>query len=130
MALLNRRTLMIGTAVVAATSVSAMAQPTEIRGVIVFEGGLAIPKGSIEVILEDPAIPDSAQRSIATTEIDSGGRDRTLPFSLPVPDDVTVSPAMQLVARLERADGWLLARGSTPFDGGQSERVTVYEVIY
>jgi hypothetical protein len=37
---------------------------------------------------------------------------------------------LQIVARLERADGWLLARGSTQFAAGGSVTVTLNEAVY
>ncbi len=34
------------------------------------------------------------------------------------------------MARLERADGWLLARGSAPLNAGSPVPVTLYAVTY
>jgi hypothetical protein len=37
---------------------------------------------------------------------------------------------LQIVARLERADGWLVARGSARFEAGSPVYVTLSAVMY
>jgi uncharacterized lipoprotein YbaY len=128
----NRRTVLMtaGAAAVAAAAGSAAAQSADISGAVTFEGGAAIPEGHIEVYLEDPAIQDSARRRAATTRIVSDGASKAIAFSLSPPVGWTASPTLQIVARLERADGWLVARGSARFEAGSPVSLTLNTVMY
>jgi hypothetical protein len=127
----DRRTLLMvaGAAAVVATS-GAAAQSNDIRGAVTFEGGSVIPEGQLEIYLEDRAIQGEARRRAATTHIKSGGRSKTIAFSLSPPTGLAPSPALQIIARLERADGWLVARGSAQFKGGSPISVTLNAVMY
>jgi hypothetical protein len=123
----DRRTVLMtaGAAAVAAAAGPSVAQATEIRGSVVFDGGAAIPQGRLEVYLEAPG---AAQRRVAETRLDSDGRARTLAFSLSPP--AIASTSLRIVARLEGADGWLLARGSAPIQPGAPVAVTLNPVTY
>ncbi|MER9400445.1 hypothetical protein NKI46_20255 [Mesorhizobium sp. M0615] len=143
----DRRTVLMaaGVAAVAAATGAAAAQSpdirapdiratdiraTDIRGAVTFVGGKAIPEGHLEIYLEDPAIHDSGRRRAAKTSLKSEGGSKTIEFSLPLPASSTASPTLQVVARLERADGWLVARGSAQFQAGLPVHVTLKAVIY
>jgi uncharacterized lipoprotein YbaY len=128
----DRRTVLMaaGAAAIAAAAGPAAAQSTEIRGAVTFEGGAVIPEGRLEVYLEDPAIQDKAQRRAAKTSVKSDGGSTTIAFSLSPPASSTASRALRIVARLERADGWLLARGSAQFEAGSPVHVTLNTVMY
>jgi uncharacterized lipoprotein YbaY len=128
----DRRTLLIaaGAAAVAAAAGTVAAQSTEIRGAVTFEGGAVIPKGHLEIYLEDLAIQDNARRRAAETRVKSDGGSKTIAFFLPLPASSTASPTLQIVARLERADGWLVARGSAQFKAGSPISVTLNTVMY
>jgi uncharacterized lipoprotein YbaY len=128
----DRRTLLMvaGAAAVAATAGSAAAQSNDIRGAVMFEGGAVIPEGHLEIYLEDRAIRDEVRRRAAKTHIKSDGRSKTIAFSLSPPTSLTPSPTLQIVARLERADGWLVARGSAQFKGDSPITVTLDAAIY
>ncbi|ESX90612.1 hypothetical protein [Mesorhizobium sp. LSHC412B00] len=138
----DRRTVLMaaGVAAVAAATGAAAAQSpdirapdiraTDIRGAVTFVGGKAIPEGHLEIYLEDPAIQDSGRRRAAKTSLKSAGGSKTIEFSLPLPASSTASPTLQVVARLERADGWLVARGSAQFQAGLPVHVTLKAVIY
>ena len=128
----DRRTVLIaaGVAAVAAATGAAAAQSTDIRGSVTFVGGKAIPEGHLEIYLEDPAIQDSARRRVAKTSLKSEGGSKMIEFSLPLPASSTASPTLQVVARLERADGWLVARGSAQFEAGLPVHVTLKAVTY
>lgn len=122
----NRRTvLMAGVAILAAATGAGDAQPAGIRGSVSLAGGAAIPQGQIEIYLEDPAIQDHAQRRLAQTHVNSDGKSPTISFSILQPPHGTASPTLQIVARLERADGWLLARGSAQVRAGVPVSVTL-----
>ncbi|WP_201861846.1 hypothetical protein [Microvirga soli] len=127
-----RRTVLLTAGVAAfATSVGPVAaQPADIRGAITFEGGAVIPEGYVEVYLEDSAIRDNARRRIAKTRIKSDGRSRTIAFNLPSPASATASSTLQIVARLERTDGWLVARGSEQLAAASPVSVTLNAVMY
>ena len=128
----DRRTILkiAGAAAVAAAAGPVAAQSADIRGEVAFEGGAVIPKGLLEIYLEDPAIQDNARRRVAKTRIESDGGSRAIAFSLSPPASSTASPALRIVARLERADGWLVARGSAQFESGSPVYVTLNAVMY
>lgn len=132
----DRRTVLmtVGAAAVAAVAGSVAAQSTDIRGTVTFEGGAVIPKGHLEIYLEDPAIQNNARRRGTETRIRSDGGSRTIAFSfsfsLSPPASSTASPTLRTVARLERADGWLVARGSTQLEAGSHVNVTLNAVMY
>jgi hypothetical protein len=123
----DRRTVLMaaGAAAVAAAAGSVAAQSTDIRGAVTFEGGAVIPDGHLEIYLED-----NARRRAAETRIKSDGKSKAIEFSLSPPASSTASPTLQIVARLERADGWLLARGSAQFEAGSPVYVTLNTVMY
>ncbi|MCA1407299.1 twin-arginine translocation signal domain-containing protein [Ensifer sp. IC3342] len=128
----DRRTVLktVGAAAVAAVAGPVAAQSTDIRGTVTFEGGAVIPKGRLEIYLEDPAIQDSARRRATETRIRSDGGSKTIAFSLSPPASSKASPTLRIVARLERADGWLMARGSTQIEAGSPVNVTLNAVMY
>jgi uncharacterized lipoprotein YbaY len=128
----DRRTVLMaaGAVAVAAAAGPVAAQSKDIRGAVTFEGGVVIPEGHLEIYLEDPAIQDNARRRAATTRIKSDGGSKTIAFSLSPPANSTASPTRRVVARLERADGWLVARGSAQFEAGSPVHVTLNAVMY
>jgi uncharacterized lipoprotein YbaY len=128
----DRRTVLMvaGFAAVAAAAGPVTAQSADIRGEVRFEGGTAIPKGYLEIYLEDRAIQNSVQRRVARTHIKSDGGSKEIAFSLSAPLISTASPTLQIVARLEREDGWLIARGSAQFKVGSPVSVTLNTVTY
>lgn len=129
----DRRTILMAAgaaAVAVAAGTVAAAQSTDIRGAVTFEGGAVVPKGHLEIYLEDPAIQDKARRRAAKTSVKSDGGSKTIAFSLSLPASSTASQTLKIVARLERADGWLLARGSAQFEAGSPVHVTLNTVMY
>jgi uncharacterized lipoprotein YbaY len=129
---IGRRTVLVtaGAAAVAAAAGPVAAQSADIRGAVAFEGGKVVPEGRLEIYLEDPAIADSAQRRAAGTRIQSDGKSKAIEFSLSPPASSTASPTQRIVARLERVDGWLLARGSAQVEAGSPVNVTLKTVVY
>src|SRR3954452_22293516 len=123
----DRRTVLMTAGAVAAAAVvgAAAAQSTDIRGAVTFEGGAVIPKGRLLIYLEDTAGQDKAQRRPAGSHIESDGGSKAIEFALSQPAGATASPTLQIVARLERADGWLLARGSAQLKAASPVRVTL-----
>ena len=128
----DRRTVLMvaGAAAVAAATGPAAAQSTDIRGAVTFEGGAVIPEGHLKIYLEDTAIQDNARRRAAKTLVKSDGGSKAIAFSLSLPASSTASPTLQVVARLERADGWLIARGSAKFEAGAPVYVALNTVMY
>lgn len=110
-----------GAAALAAAAGPAVAQ-ADIHGVVTFEGGAVLPEGELVVSLADRANPDAASGG----RIPSDGATRSIAFSLPSP----ASPTARIVARLERADGWLLARGSASAAAGAPVSITLRTVVY
>jgi uncharacterized lipoprotein YbaY len=128
----NRRTVLIaaGAAMLATTAGTVAAQSTDIHGEVSFKGGLAIPEGRIEIYLEDLSIQDRALRRVAETSVESDGGSTAIGFSISRPASAAASPKLQIVARLERADGWLVARGSARSDASSPVFVALKEAIY
>ncbi len=128
----DRRTVLMasGAAALAAATGTAAAQPADIHGSLRFEGGAAIPEGHIKIYLEAPAAQDGARRRVAETRVSSDGGSKTIDFSFSRSDSLTALPGLQIVARLERADGWLLARGSAKVDPSAPVDVTLNKAIY
>ena len=112
-------------AVMAGVAGTGIAQPMDIQGQVAFAGGKAIPEGRIEIYIEDTAM---AQRRIATIEVASDGGAKAIAFSIALAG--TGSPTLQIVARLERADGWLLARGTAGISADATVNITLNEAVY
>ncbi|MBB4483540.1 hypothetical protein [Rhizobium etli] len=106
------------------------AQSTDIRGSVTFEGGAVIPMGHLEIYLEDTASQNNPRRRASQTRIRSNGGSKAIAFSLPPPASSAASRTLRIVARLERADGWLLARGSTQIKAASPVNVTLNTVMY
>ena len=128
----DRRTVLMagGAAAFAAATGKVAAQSTDIRGEVTFAGGATIPAGHIEIYLEDLAIQDREQRRVAETRVESDGGAKTIDFSLARPASSATSPRLQIVARLQRMDGWLLARGSAQFEASSPANITLNEAVY
>jgi uncharacterized lipoprotein YbaY len=128
----DRRAVLVaaGAAAVAAAAGTAHAQSTDIQGSVTFAGGAALPQGQLSIYLEDPAIQNSSARRIAKTRINSDGGSTLIGFSLSLPVEALSSPSLRVVARLERADGWLLARGSARFRTDAPIDVTLKAALY
>jgi uncharacterized lipoprotein YbaY len=128
----DRRTVLTtaGAMAVAAAARGVAAQATDLFGEVTFASGTAIPAGRLEVALEDPAIADGARRRLSTTRAESDGRAKAIAFALSRPADASPPATLRIVARLERADGWLLARGSARAGAGSPVRVRLETVMY
>jgi len=128
----SRRTVLAtaGAAAAAAAVGPATAQSTDVRGTVTFEGGAVIPKGHLEIYLDDPALRGDARRRAARTRIESDGGSEAIAFSLSLPAGSTALPTLQIVARMERADGWLIARGSAQLKAGSPVHITLNAVMY
>ena len=127
----DRRTVLLAAGVAAASAAwPAATQASEIAGAVTFEGGVAIPKGQLEIYLDDPALGVGEQRRVATTIIVSDGHSKHIAFTLPALEAGAAPATLVIVARLEREDGWLLARGRTPFHVGAPVSVTLTPVMY
>lgn len=123
----NRRSVLLAAvAVVGAVS----AQAATISGTVEFEGGATVPKGEIEIYVDDPAATDDARQRPAETRIESDGGSRAIDFTLASPTSLTASPGIQVIARLERPDGWLLARGSAQVEDGSALYIVLHTVMY
>lgn len=106
------------------------AQSADINGVVEFEGGAPIPKGEIEIHVEDPTTQDDVRQGASTTRVRSDGASRTIDFTLSSSTSSAASLGAQIVVRLERADGWLLARGSAQLQIGSPVYITLHTVMY
>jgi hypothetical protein len=137
--LTDRRTILLaaGTTAAAAMAGAVAAQSSDIRaseilGTLIYEGGAPIPKGRIRISLDGAGSSDTA-RSAAPASLDSNGKATAVEFAIPQPPAGAARAAaapVEIVATLEREDGWLLARGSAPFAPGAPVTVTLYTAMH
>ncbi|MEK0165260.1 hypothetical protein VWZ88_06200 [Phaeobacter sp. JH20_36] len=129
---LHRRQLILGLAATAlvVTADRGRAQPGAVQGIVTFAGEGKIPKGRITVFLSDPSQADAPDDTAARVDLISDGASRQIAFSLPQTELPQNHTARRLVARLEREDGWLIARGSAKLAAGQRPEVTLNTVMY
>lgn len=111
-----------------AMATMATAQPDGIDVTVAFEGGAVIPEGRVEIYLDDPSSGGDARRRGDGAYVESGGKSKTLDVFLPT--GAAGSPAREIVAVLEREDGWMLARGSATFEGHSSVRIVLDVAMY
>ncbi|MFQ6552597.1 hypothetical protein AAD018_009670 [Aestuariibius insulae] len=117
-------------AIAALLGSSAFAQAPDLRGDIGLDSGAALPEGRIAIYLKDPATGPSGMEA-ADLYIQSSGKTDRIAFTLAPDEDWDLtSPSLQIVARLEREDGWLLARGSARPEAGSQIHITLYEAMY
>ncbi|MCK7611178.1 hypothetical protein [Roseibium sediminicola] len=112
---------------IGAAAPSPAAQAAEIGGTLFYEEGDKIPEGRIEIMLETGA-GNSANST--GTRLESSGSSKAIAFSVPAPDQAAAPQILWIVARLERADGWLLARGSAKVEPGAPVDITLFRVMY
>lgn len=129
---LKRRTLMLGVGAVLMARQAHSEPSPHIQVILTFEGGNQIPKGSIDIMLDDPAMADKTALQDMTWRVTSTGKDRKIAVPVPAPSPAgrTGSGKAQIVARMTRADGWLLARGSARFQADQPIEITLHQVMY
>lgn len=113
---------------IGAAAPSGAAQDTTLDGTLRFESGAKIPKGTIEIFLEDPA--SGRLETAAAERVQSTGAETEIAFALPRPAPTISAPTVRIVARLERADGWLLARGSAKLNAGTATDITLFRAMY
>lgn len=130
--LAGRRAVLLaaGTAVLAAVGGAASAQAADIVGTVEFEGGAVIPEGEVDIYAEGAAVEGDARHGAARTRVRSDGGSKVIAFSIAPPTGSTVSPGTRIVARLERADGWLLARGSARIGIGSPVSIVLRTAMY
>ncbi|WP_298961502.1 hypothetical protein [uncultured Roseibium sp.] len=127
---INRRTMLT---IVAGASLCANLQVTAARtrtidGTLRYRDKKIIPKGQVEVFLKGSdanADPDTVK-----TLLTSDGSSQYITFSLELPAGTQISKVSQIVARLEREDGWLLARGSASLTVQTPVNITLNTVMY
>lgn len=105
------------------------AQSTDVSGTVKFAGDTVVPKGHIVIYVEGAAVPEGGALAVKT-QLKSDGGAKAIPFSLSLPASVAASPIPLIVARLERADGWLLARGSARLKADRPVAITLNTVMY
>lgn len=118
--LAHRRMILLAAAAIAG---GGPAWPGGPRVTVDFEGGGIIPKGRLTVELDDGG-GDGARLAAASS---TGGSTR---ITLSLPPGTDLSSPRQVVVRLEREDGWLLARGSAQPGRGAAAVVTLYTVMH
>ncbi len=130
--LTDRRRILFaaGTAAAAMVAGAVSTPAADIQGTIAYEGGGEIPKGRIAIHLEDTAPQAKRQSPPHDVRLTSDGGAKAIEFSLEMTQGLSPSPGQEIVARLERADGWLLARGSATFTPDAPVQIVLYTVMY
>ncbi|MCZ0963134.1 hypothetical protein [Paracoccus benzoatiresistens] len=127
----RRRVLLaIATVAVGVASRGDTGQPADVDVTIGFEGGEIIPKGQLAVYLDGPDARGDRRSLAAGTTTESDGGSRKISVSLSLPPGMNTSSPQQIVARLQRPDGWLLARGSAQLEGGSPVLITLHTVMH
>ncbi|WP_372573655.1 hypothetical protein [Ruegeria jejuensis] len=106
------------------------AQTKDIRGSILYEDNGKIPEGRVFIYLENPAVQYKTRAIVPKTSVNSDGKSRVIEYSFSWPARLKASPELRVVARLERDDGWLIARGSAPFKTGAPAKITLNQALY
>ena len=129
----DRRTILLATATAAAMAGTVAAQSPQIMGTVVYESGGAIPQGLIRISLDDGGSAERSgnAREAGPASMDSNGKATSVGFAVQQSALAARSATpVEIVATLERHDGWLLARGSAPFTPDQPVTITLYPVMY
>lgn len=128
----NRREVIatLGATALAVAGVDKAAADGSIRGNIVSDDGKPIAEGELTVHLERRGVAEEAKRRVAKTQIKSDGKQKTIAFEIAAPAAVLSEGDHDLVATLRRADGWLIARGSTDYRAGAVAELTLNIVMY
>ncbi|MBU3030751.1 hypothetical protein [Paracoccus marinaquae] len=131
--LTDRRMILLaaGTVVFAAFADHGAAQTNTVGGTVEFADGAPIPKGLLKVFLKGVEPPKQARGTGAQNDtIESTGKAQVIAFSLDLPSGARATSPRQIVAQLEREDGWLLARGSALIEPGQPVVIELATVMY
>ncbi|RJE79714.1 hypothetical protein [Paracoccus sp. JM45] len=119
-----------GIAAFAVVSGQAVRASDGIRCIVTFEGDMPIPEGQIEVVIENAGLQSENQPSALTFRMPSDGQSRQILFDLPLPVNIKTKSGVQIVAYLERKDGWLLARGSAEFKTTAPNKIELFTAIH
>ncbi|MTH99398.1 hypothetical protein [Roseibium sp. RKSG952] len=132
--LFDRRMLMIATGLLAAgigsTSETAMAQPALVHGTVTFAGNEHIPEGRLVFDLREMENRNNLDELADNAPLQSTGKQGEISYSVNLPAALKPSNKLVIVARLERADGWLIARGSARLAPDQPADITLHKVMY
>ena len=129
----NRREVIatLGATALAAAGVDKVAAAESgIRGTVVAEDGKSIGEGNLTIRLERRGVAEEAKRQAAETTLKSDGSQKSFAFEIAASAALTSGEEFDLVATLRRADGWLLARGTTPYRAGVAAELTLNTVMY
>ncbi|TWI87331.1 hypothetical protein JM93_02573 [Roseibium hamelinense] len=130
--MLNRRaflcTSILATLTVPCTRARAQEEKVFVR--VTYPSLKAIPEGRIRIFVPDQAVPSSETGGQGLREkllITDGNTDFE-EFSLPV--SFAAARPVQIIAHLERTDGWLLARGSVRLSHAKDVVIQLTKVMY
>lgn len=129
---MDRRNLLAVGGVFAAAALAgkADAQTMAITGKVEFEGGGPIPEGELRVFIEGDDQP-AARRGASAITRTVDDKATSVDFSLDPPPTARMAGGnISVVATVQRADGWLLARGSEQVTPGTPVTITLHTVMY
>lgn len=124
-----RRILFAATTAAAMAAGAVSAQSADIQGTIAYEGGSEIPKGRIAILLGGAAPQAEGRGQDRQHQLKSDGETKVIEFSLTASSG-RVADGQEIVVQLERADGWLLARGSAIYKSDAPVQIILYTVMY
>jgi hypothetical protein len=123
----RRSILAAASAALLALAGPARAESVGIAGTVAFADEAPIPKGRLRIVLDVPG--SEAPEPAPSAELVTDGKATAVDFALTRPDGA--NPAgLRVVARLEREDGFLLARGSAPVEPGTPVHIILRIVMY
>ncbi|MBK4214340.1 hypothetical protein JJJ17_00225 [Paracoccus caeni] len=128
----DRRAMLIaaGSVAIAAATGAGASEAHKIQGTVEYESGEVIPKGRLKVFLRNSTSEAGAQQDAIEAELQSDGGSDSISFSFSPPEMAVASSGHEIIATLERADGWLLARGSSVYEPNFPVRIVLYTVMY
>ncbi|MGB3316056.1 MAG: hypothetical protein WBB85_16765 [Albidovulum sp.] len=126
----GHKLIALGAAAAVVIAGSVAARSADMQGRVRFEGGAAIPAGHIAIYVEMVSSTDAGLHQTEQARLESNGKSQAMDFSFPLPAGSDASAPRRIIARLEREDGWLLARGSAVFDPDAVVNITLNAALY
>ena len=119
-------------------SASSMAQGQQgasphqsISGTISFAEHAKIPKGELKLYLGGTSHSNQRIELKLLSPLKSSGAKTSITFAASFPQMSQSATPIQLIARLERSDGWLIARGSVLMSYPETQQnITLFPVMY
>lgn len=102
-----------------------------VSGAITFAEHAKIPKGELKLFLRETSQSHSKIELKLQDPLKSSGTVKSYAFMASLPKTLHSVTPLQLIAQLERSDGWLIARGSVLVSNIKAQQnITLFPVMY